>query len=88
MVVDAILKLLSVIYQFIIGLVPKFTFLDSLVSAKDEFINFISSFISYTLYLFNVPVLKVAVNILVLYFTFLVGEYLIKLGLKYFTNLF
>lgn len=87
MVVDSILIMLSVFYKFLIGLIPDFNFLDSLINAKNQFISFLSDFISYTLYLFNVPVLKLSVNILVLYLTFLVGEYLIKLGIKYLTNL-
>lgn len=87
MIVDGILKLISIFYNFLLGLIPSFSFLDTLISAKNEFINFISSFISYTLYLFNVPVLKFAVNILIAYISFLAIEYLIKLGLKYITNL-
>lgn len=87
MVTDAILKLLSMFYQFIISLVPKFDFIQSLISAKNQFIDFISSFISYTLYLFNVPVLKISLALLFGYLTFLVGEYVIKLAIKYITNL-
>lgn len=87
MIVDALLNLLAFFYKFLIGLIPSFDFLDSLISAKNQFIEFISEFISYTLYLFNVPVLKLSVNILILYLTFLVSEYLIKLGIKYLTNL-
>lgn len=87
MITDAILKFFSMIYQFLIGLVPNFTFIDNLVSAKNQFIDFISTFASYSLYLFNVPVLRFALTLLVLYLTFLAGEYLIKLGIKYLTNL-
>lgn len=88
MITNAILKFFSMIYNFLIALVPKFDFIDNLISAKNNFIEFLSSFISYTLYLFNVPVLRIAMTLLILYLTFLFGEYLIKLGLKYFTNLF
>lgn len=87
MIVDALLKLLSFFYKFLIGLIPQFSFLDSLINAKNQFIAFLSEFISYTLYLFNIPVLKMSVSILILYLTFLVGEYLVKLGIKYITNL-
>lgn len=87
MITDAILKFFSMIYQFIIGLVPRFTFIDSLVSAKNEFIDFISSFVSYSLYLFNVRVLRLALTCLIVYITFLAAEYLFKLGAKYLTNL-
>lgn len=87
MIVDSILILLSSFYKFLIGLIPSFDFLSSLISAKNQFISFLSEFIAYTLYLFNIPVLKLSVNILILYLTFLVSEYLIKVGLKYLTNL-
>lgn len=87
MITDAILKLLSTIYQFIIGLVPNFTFIENLVSAKNQFIDFISEFIAYTLYLFNVPVLKLAFTLLIGYLTFLASEYLIKLFVKYVTRI-
>lgn len=87
MIVDALLKLLSVFYKFLIALIPQFSFLDSLINAKNQFIAFLSEFIAYTLYLFNIPVLKMSVSILILYLTFLVGEYLVKLGIKYITNL-
>lgn len=87
MITDLILKFFSLIYQFIIGLVPKFTFLESLVSAKNEFVDFISSFVSYSLYLFNVRVLRLAITCLIVYLSFLAAEYLFKLGAKYFTNL-
>lgn len=87
MITDSILKFFSLIYQFIIGLVPKFTFLESLVSAKNEFVDFISSFVSYSLYLFNVRVLRLAITCLIVYLSFLAAEYLFKLGAKYLTNL-
>lgn len=88
MITDVILKLFSSIYQFVIGLLPSFTFIENLVNAKDQFIQFISTFVSYSLYLFNVPVLRFTLTLLVLYITFLSGEYLLKLGTKYITNLF
>lgn len=87
MITDSILKFFSLIYQFIIGLVPKFSFLESLVSAKNEFVDFISSFVSYSLYLFNVRVLRLAITCLIVYLSFLAAEYLFKLGAKYLTNL-
>lgn len=87
MITNSILKFFSMIYQFLFSLVPKFEFIDSLISAKNNFIEFISSFISYSLYLFNIPVLKIAMGLLIAYLTFLIGEYVIKLALKYFTNL-
>lgn len=88
MITNAILKFFSMFYQFLIALVPKFSFIESLISAKNNFIDFLSTFISYTLYLFNIPVLRIAMGLLIGYLTFLVAEYLIKLGLKYITNLF
>lgn len=88
MITDGILNFFSIFYNFIISLFPRFNFIDNLISAKDNFIDFISNFIGYTLYLFNVPVLRFAMSLLFGYLTFLVGEYIVKLGLKYFTNLF
>lgn len=87
MITDAILTLLSNLYKFLISLVPNFTFIENLVSAKNEFILWISDFIAYTLYLFNVPVLKLTFSLLVGYLTFLASEYLIKLFIKYVTRI-
>ena len=87
MITDAILKLLSAIYQFLIKLVPNFSFIENLVNAKNQFIDFISDFIAYTLYLFNVPILKLSFTLLIGYLTFLATEYLIKLFIKYVTRI-
>lgn len=62
---------------------PSFNFLDSVINAKDEFIDFLLPFSSYVLYFFNIPVLKLAISILLGYFTFLATEYLVKLFIKY-----
>lgn len=88
MILNVILSLLASIFIFVINLLPSFSFIDNMINAKNEFIEFISSFMPYTLYLFNVPVLKFAVGLLISYLTFLAGEYLIKLAIKYFTNVF
>ena len=87
MITDSILNFLSLLYKFVIGLVPNFTFIESLFEAKDKFVSFITEFIAYTLYLFNVPVLKLTFGILISYLIFLAGEYVIKLVLKYVTRL-
>ena len=88
MITDFILTIFSSVFNFVIALLPSFSFLDGLIQAKQEFISFISSFMPYTLYLFNVPVLRAAINLLVSYLVFLSAEYLIKLAIKYFTNVF
>lgn len=88
MITDFILTVLSSVFNFVISLLPSFSFLDGLIQAKEEFISFISSFMPYTLYLFNVPVLRASINLLVSYLVFLATEYLIKLAIKYFTNVF
>ena len=48
LITDSLLILISNIYQFLIKLVPNFTFIETLVSAKNQFIDFISDFIAYT----------------------------------------
>lgn len=87
LITDLILNFFSMLFQFIISLVPNFSFVENLVQAKDNFIDFISEFISYTLYVFNVPVLKVAIGLFVGYIAFISIEYLTKLTLKYVTRL-
>lgn len=86
MVTDLILNILISVFKMVIGLIPSFDFINNMIQAKEEFITFISSFMPYTLYLFNVPVLKYSVNLLILYLTFVATEYLIKLAIKYFVG--
>ena len=87
MITNAILKLIGGFFSVIIGLLPSFDFLDGLLNAKENFINFISEFMSYTLYVFNVPVLRFTFGLLVAYFSFLAVEYGVKLVVKYVTRL-
>lgn len=87
MITDLLFNAIGGLFKFILNLLPSFDFIDSLINAKNEFINFISEFISYTLYVFNVPILKFTVVLLVGYFTFLAMEYSVKLIVKYVTRL-
>ena len=87
MIVDALLTMIGSFFSFILGLLPSFTFLDDIISAKNKFIDFILEFMEYTLYIFNVPVLKFTLGLLVTYLTFIALEYTIKLIVKYTTRL-
>lgn len=87
MIVDALLTLLGSFFSFILGLLPSFTFLDDIITAKNNFIDFVSEFMEYTLYVFNVPVLKLTMGIIITYVSFLAIEYTIKFILKYVTRL-
>ena len=87
MIVDALLTMIGSFFSFILGLLPSFTFLDDIIVAKNKFIDFILEFMEYTLYIFNVPVLKFTFGLLVTYLTFVALEYTVKLILKYVTRL-
>ena len=54
---------------------------------EESAIDFILEFMEYTLYIFNVPVLKFTLGLLVTYLTFIALEYTIKLIVKYVTRL-
>ena len=86
MITDAILKLFGNLYKFLIALIPRYDFIKDLANAKTEFINFITPILEHTLYVFNIPVLKTAVFLLMSYITFIIAEYFIKLAIKYITN--
>lgn len=87
MIANAIILFLKLLLDFVIGLIPNVDFISNMVIAKNGFIEFLAEFISYSLYLFNVPVLKLSFTILVGYITFLSAEYTIKLIIKYVTRL-
>lgn len=87
MIVDALLTLIGSFFSFIFGLLPSFTFLDDIIVAKNNFIDFIIEFMEYTLYVFNVPVLRLTMGIIITYVSFLAIEYTIKFILKYVTRL-
>lgn len=87
MIVDALLTLIGSFFSFIFGLLPSFDFLDDIIQAKDQLIDFLSEFMEYVLYVFNVPVLKLTIGIIITYVTFLAAEYTIKFILKYVTRL-
>ena len=87
MITDLLFNAIGGLFKFILNLLPSFDFIDSLINGKNEFINFISEFISYTLYVFNIPILRFTVGLLVGYFTFLAMEYSVKLIIKYVTRL-
>lgn len=87
MITDLLINAIGGLFKFILNLLPSFDFIDNLINAKNEFVSFLSEFISYTLYVFNVPVLRFTVGLLVVYFTFLSVEYSVKLIVKYVTRL-
>lgn len=87
MITNAILLFLKLLLDFIVSLIPNVDFVSNMVVAKDGFIEFLSEFASYTLYFFNVPILKLSLTIFIGYITFLASEYTVKLILKYVTRL-
>lgn len=86
MITNSILKFFGVLIQPIVNMLPSFTFIDGLINVKEQFINFIEGYLKYLLYFFNVPVITLCITLLVSYIGFLAVEYIIKLCLKYFTN--
>lgn len=88
MITDLILILLGKVFTYSVSVIPEISIISNLIQIKEDFITFISSFMPYTLYMFNVPVLKLALGLLTSYIVFLSAEYLIKLSVKYFTNVF
>lgn len=88
MITDILLELLGNLLNFFVNLLPSFDFLDNVVKAHQSFLNFISEYLPYVLYFFNIDVLKIALGLLLSYITFIVSEYFIKLIVKYVTRLF
>lgn len=86
MITNAILTLLSNVFNWLTGLLPSFTFLDNLIIAKDNFITFVTPILEHTLYVFNIPVLSFSVRLLYVYIGFVVIEYSTKLYIKYITR--
>lgn len=81
---DTILKIMLG-YSFITTMlyfIPLFTFFDSLLLAKEEFIDFMLPYMQQSLYVFNVPVLKNCFILLIGYFGYLLADY----GFKYLFN--
>lgn len=83
MITDLILMFFSLLYKFIIAILPAFDFITNMYNAKEEFITFITPIMQHVLYIYNVPILRLAVSILLLYINALFIEYTIKLNLKY-----
>ena len=87
-ITDAILLFFSQLYQFFIGLIsPATNVINSIIDGIERFKEFATPILEYTLWFFNVPVLIIAATISTVALTYVVGEYVIKLIIKYVTRL-
>ena len=85
-ITNAIISFFAQCVNLFLSLIPRFHWMDPIISAFNSAIAFVCSYVPYALYLFDMPTLKIMFGALTLYEAFLFSEYLWKLLLKYFTR--
>lgn len=88
MIIDFIFTFIGSIISWVFSVLPDFTFINTIIEYERMFFEWLNGFIPYSLWFFDIQVLKISFTVIFVYFSFLIGEYFYKLIVKYVTRLF